>query len=154
MHPKGRAVVRAALISLIDSASTTLDIESMQFSDDEVRMAVLARAEAGVKVRVLLADPAWVNANQDAATFLARSRIPVRFLRNPAVHVKSILVDGRRAYIGSENLSYTSLSKNREIGLLASEKPVIKAMSATFAADWANAISFRGSDAMSRTIDG
>ena len=137
---------RERLIALIDSASSTLEIESMQFSDDEVLMAVQARATAGVMVRIILADPAWVKANQDAATFLAMSLIPVRYLRSPGVHVKSILVDGRRAYLGSENLSYTSLSKNREIGLIASDWAVVETVSATFKADWAKAVHFRGSD--------
>ena len=137
---------RERLLSLIDSATTTLDIESMQFADDEVSMAVQARAAAGVAVRVILANPAWVKANQDAAAFLTMSRIPVKYLRSPAVHVKSILVDGRRAYVGSVNLSYASLSKNREIGLIADEKDVIETMATTFAADWSNAVSFRGSE--------
>jgi phosphatidylserine/phosphatidylglycerophosphate/cardiolipin synthase-like enzyme len=133
---------RERLLALIDSASATLDIESMELSDDAVSMAVAARAAAGVAVRVILADPAWVKANHDAAAFLAMSRIPVKYLRSPAVHVKSILVDGRRAYLGSENLSHVSLSRNREIGLIASEKAVLETMSATFADDWARATSF------------
>jgi cardiolipin synthase A/B len=133
---------RERLLHLIESAAKTLDIESTELSDDEVRAAVLGRAASGVAVRVILADPGWVAANRDAAAFLAHHRIPVRFLWRPAVHVKAILVDGQRAYLGSENLSYTSLSKNREIGLIASEVPVLETMASTFASDWARAVPF------------
>jgi phosphatidylserine/phosphatidylglycerophosphate/cardiolipin synthase-like enzyme len=58
------------------------------------------------------------------------------------VHVKSIVVDGARAYIGSENLSYTSLSKNREVGLGVTDAAAITSIAHTFDADWAAATPF------------
>lgn len=133
---------RRRLLSLIDEATRTLDIESTQLADEEVRGAVLERAEAGVAVRVILAEPGWVEANLDAARLLTRHRVPVRFLRTPGVHTKAILVDGRKAYVGSINLSHTSISENREIGLITKERPVLDTISKTFATDWANASSF------------
>ena len=131
---------RTRLLDLIDSATRTLDIETTQLADDDVRRAVLERAESGVAVRVILADPSWIEANHDAAAFLERHGIPVKFLQNPGVHAKAIVVDDRRAYLGSVNLTYTSISKNREIGLITRERPVLDAMSKTFAGDWAKAV--------------
>jgi cardiolipin synthase A/B len=133
---------RRRLLSLIDGATRTLDIESTQLADDEVRSAVLERAEAGVAVRVILAEPSWIEANLNAAKLLMKHGVPVRLLRNPGVHAKAILVDGRKAYVGSINLSRTSISENREIGLITKERPVLDTISRTFATDWANAISF------------
>ena len=133
---------RPRLLDLIDSARRTLDIESTQLADEDVRYAVVERAEAGVRVRVILADPGWVAANRGAAAFLARHGIPVRFLRNPGVHVKAIVADGRRGYIGSVNLSYTSISQNREIGLITREAPVLDTMASTFTTDWNNAVTY------------
>ena len=46
-------------------------------------------------------------------------------------------VDGVRAYVGSENLSYTSLNKNREIGVIAYETDILATMAQTFSGDWA-----------------
>jgi phosphatidylserine/phosphatidylglycerophosphate/cardiolipin synthase-like enzyme len=133
---------RARLLALLDGAAATLDVESMQFADSDVRARVAARAQAGVAVRVLLADPGWITANTDAASFLKGKRIPVRHLATPHVHVKSIIVDGVRAYAGSENLSYTSLSKNREVGLELGEADAVASMKATFEKDWAAATAF------------
>jgi phosphatidylserine/phosphatidylglycerophosphate/cardiolipin synthase-like enzyme len=56
--------------------------------------------------------------------------------------VKAIVVDGAAAYAGSENLSYTSLSKNREVGAIFDEPANDAAMQATFATDWASATPF------------
>jgi phosphatidylserine/phosphatidylglycerophosphate/cardiolipin synthase-like enzyme len=133
---------RQRLIDLIDSASATLDIESMTLSDDEVRAAVVARAASGASVRVLLGAPDWVESSEESAAGLLAHGIPVRFLRSPNVHVKSIVVDGLRVFLGSENLTYNSLANNREIGLITDEQAVVESMSTTFATDWKRGIPF------------
>jgi phosphatidylserine/phosphatidylglycerophosphate/cardiolipin synthase-like enzyme len=62
--------------------------------------------------------------------------------QRPAIHVKAIAVDGARAYLGSENLSWTSLNENREVGLIAYEPDVLQTMGVTFEKDWAAATPF------------
>ncbi len=133
---------RERLLALIDGATETLDIESTELSDAAVRAAIAERAAAGVAVRVLLADAGWIEANGYAVAFLAKRGIPVRSMASPAVHVKAIVVDGRRAFVGSENLSENSLSNNREIGLITLEPPILATIAATFAKDWASATPF------------
>jgi cardiolipin synthase A/B len=133
---------RARILSLIEGAQSSLEIESMQLADNEVRAAVAAAKAKGIDVRVLLASPDWITANTAAAAFLAQHAIFARYLTTPSVHVKSIIVDGVRAFVGSENLSYTSLSKNREVGLILTEAPAVQQMVATFEQDWTAAIPF------------
>jgi cardiolipin synthase A/B len=130
------------LSALVKTAQHTLIIESMQFADRAVHDAVLERKAAGVDVRVILADPTWIDTNTAAATDLIAHQIPTRWLANPNVHVKSMMVDGVSAYIGSENISYTSLTKNREIGIVLSDVPAMTSISTTFETDWAAATSF------------
>lgn len=126
---------RQRILELIASAETTLTIESMQFADTEVREAVAARITAGVDVRVLLADASWIDANATAATFLQDRGVTVKWI--PHLHTKAIVADGVRAYVGSENLSWTSLTKNREVGVIVVEDSSIEPISATFEEDWA-----------------
>lgn len=125
------------LLALIASAKTSLVVHSMQFADWDVRRAVVARKDAGVDVRVLLASPSWIDANASAATYLADHGVAARWLDAPSVHVKAIVVDGKAAYLGSENLSTTSLTKNREVGLVTDEAAPVTTISATFEKDWA-----------------
>jgi phosphatidylserine/phosphatidylglycerophosphate/cardiolipin synthase-like enzyme len=126
---------RDRIIDVIESAEETLDIESMQFGDWGVRNAVKARVEAGVRVRVLLADPSWIDANASAATFLKNLNVPVKWM--PHLHTKAIIADGTSAYVGSENLSQTSLDKNREVGVIVVEESSVAPMKTTFEKDWA-----------------
>jgi phosphatidylserine/phosphatidylglycerophosphate/cardiolipin synthase-like enzyme len=131
---------RQRILALIDSAKSQLLIESMQLADSDVRARIAARKAAGVQVRAILANSSWISANKDAAAFLKAQGIEARTI--PHCHVKAIVVDGARAYLGSENFSYTSLSKNREVGLVLTEPAPIKVMSDTFEHDWASSTAF------------
>jgi phosphatidylserine/phosphatidylglycerophosphate/cardiolipin synthase-like enzyme len=130
------------LVDLVKSATSTLYVESMQFDDRAVHDAVLERKAAGVDVRVLVAAPSWVDANSSAGADLVAHGVPAKYLASPAIHVKSMIVDGARAYLGSENISWTSLTKNREIGVVVTDAPAVTTMGATFQTDWAAATSF------------
>jgi cardiolipin synthase A/B len=125
---------RDRILALIASAQSTLLIESMQFADTDVRAAVKARIDAGVDVRILLADPSWIDANASAATFLRGLGVEPKMI--PHLHTKVIVADGARAYVGSENLSWTSLDKNREVGVIVTEATSIAPLVATFEADF------------------
>ena len=133
---------RERVLNLIDSAQHTLVMETMQFADDDVRAHVQARKTAGVDVRVLLAAPSWITANTEASMFLKNLGIATRWMSTPGVHVKAFVVDGQTAYMGSENFSYTSLSKNREVGIIALDGAAVQTISKTFEADWATATPF------------
>ena len=127
---------RERILAVINSAQTTLDIESMQFADWGVRNAVKARVEAGVAVRVLLADASWIDANAYAVTFLKDLGVPVKWI--PHLHTKMLVADGdKAAYVGSENFSQTSLDKNREVGVILVESSSIAPLLSTFDKDWA-----------------
>jgi phosphatidylserine/phosphatidylglycerophosphate/cardiolipin synthase-like enzyme len=130
------------LLDFIGSAKKEVVVESMQLADDVMRDALAARKAAGVEVRVLLADPSWITASEAAATFLSAHAIEARHMKNPGVHVKAVIVDGETAYAGSVNLSWTSLTKNREVGLLITESPNVAAMHSTFEKDWLTATPF------------
>lgn len=130
------------MLDFIASAKTEILVESMQLADTDVRDALAKQKAAGVDVRVILADPSWITANTDAAAFLGRSAIEARQMKVLAVHVKAIVVDGKAAYAGSENLSWTSLTKNREVGVIVTEAANAATMQATFEKDWLTAAAF------------
>lgn len=133
---------RQRILDFIAGARSTLLVESMQFADRDVREAVARRKAVGVEVRVLLADPSWIDRNQEGADYLKARGIPVRWMSSPGVHVKAMVADGSRGFVGSENLSYTSLSQNREIGIVVTDAPAVRAMTDTFERDWASATPF------------
>ena len=126
---------RERILDLIASAQSTLEIESMQFADPAVRAAVKARVEAGVATRVMLADASWITANTYGAQYLKDLGVEVKWI--PHLHTKVVVVDGKHAYLGSENLSSNSLDNNREVGLIVTDPSELAPLTTTFEADWA-----------------
>ncbi|CAN5895835.1 hypothetical protein BH11MYX3_BH11MYX3_47630 [soil metagenome] len=112
----------------------------MQFADPGVREAVRQRIAAGVEVRALLADATWIDANASAATFLKDLGVTVKWI--PHLHTKVLVADGKVAYVGSENFSYTSLENNREVGVILVEGSLIAPLLTTFEADWTAGTAF------------
>ncbi len=127
------------LLAFLASAKQEILVETMQLADRDVRETLAERKAAGVDVRVVLADQRWITANARASAFLEERGIPSRQLRAPSVHAKSVIVDGRAAYVGSINFSRTSLTQNREVGLLVTEQTNIAALRTTFEKDWSDA---------------
>ncbi len=131
---------RPDILEVINGAQQTLTIESMQFADATVRAAVRARVQAGVAVRAMIADAGWVSANTDAAAFLKGLGVEVKWI--PHLHTKVLVADGTLAYLGSENLSATSLDHNREVGVIVIDQSSLQPLEDTFEKDWAAGTDF------------
>jgi phosphatidylserine/phosphatidylglycerophosphate/cardiolipin synthase-like enzyme len=121
---------RRQLMELCSRATRSLDIYSEELNDPGVERLLWSRAGRGVRVHVLL--PAGT---RTAALAGLRHRVGIRTLANPYIHAKVIVADGRLAFVGSENLSSTSLDRNREVGLFIRGKTVAE-LSKVFARDW------------------
>jgi phosphatidylserine/phosphatidylglycerophosphate/cardiolipin synthase-like enzyme len=131
-----------ALISLINNARTSLDIYNEEMQDTAVVDALAAAGERGVTVNVDMTFASeWASVFQK----LAAAGVHVRTFDAKAplyIHAKVIIADGDEAFVGSENFSSTSLSANRELGILVADPAIIASLSDTFASDWQKATPF------------
>lgn len=119
------------LLEHIASAKTSLDIEIMYLSEGDIRDAIIAAKSRGVNVRVIIEDPM-----DTSVPALKTAGIPVK--QPPSsiyLHSKLIIADSV-AFIGSENMSFTSLAKNREVGVLAFEPAAFAPIKTQFDSDW------------------
>ena len=123
---------------LVAGATSELRLQQLSLTDEGVRARIAERADAGVRVRVILADPAWIESNTESAAALRASGAEVRFLSVPENHAKLIVAD-EVAFVGSENLTWTSLERNREVGVLVSEPDAAGPLIDAFETDWAAA---------------
>jgi phosphatidylserine/phosphatidylglycerophosphate/cardiolipin synthase-like enzyme len=131
---------RPRILDVINGAQSTLTIESMEFADTQVRAAVAARIQAGVAVRAMIADAGWITTNAEAAAYLKSLGVEVKYI--PHLHTKVLVADGALAYVGSENLSSTSLDHNRELGVVVTDASSITPLTMTFDKDWAAGTDF------------
>lgn len=120
------------LVQFIDSAMQTLEVEVMYLAEQSVRDAIGRAKTRGVDVRVILGER-----SDEAIPALKSLGIPVKFPTNFYMHAKLIVADDV-VFIGSENMSITSLTKNREVGALVFEPAAAAVITAQFEADWAS----------------
>ncbi|MFZ2803928.1 MAG: phospholipase D-like domain-containing protein [Patescibacteria group bacterium] len=129
-------------VSVINSATSSLDVYNEEMSDKRIISALEAAAKRGVTVNVDMTDSSdWSSAFQA----LTSAGVHVRTYAAKAtlyIHAKMVLADGKTAFVGSENFSATSLNQNRELGLDVSDPKVLTSLLATFNADWSVATPF------------
>jgi phosphatidylserine/phosphatidylglycerophosphate/cardiolipin synthase-like enzyme len=125
----GRFVVspenaRERLTKFIEGARSELLIYDPKVSDDAVLRILAERQKAGVDVKVI----GRVEAKWD----LKSEKFPGRRL-----HIRAIVRDGSRGFIGSQSLRRLELEKRREVGVILDDPKVVTQMRAIFKTDWA-----------------
>ena len=53
------------------------------------------------------------------------------------LHVRAMIRDGRRAFVGSQSLRRLELEKRREVGVIITDDGVVSQLQAVFENDWA-----------------
>lgn len=136
---------REKITALITGASKTLDMYNQEARDRDVLNAIVAAVKRGVKVRFITAalkdSSTGVDSNQAGRDQLTAAGAQVQVGAGKLyVHAKMVLADygtsTAKAYLGSENFSYTSLNRNRELGVLITDTTMLNSLAGTFSSDW------------------
>ena len=132
---------RPMLTALIDGAGQSIDVYAEVVRDREMTDRLAAAERRGVAVRLIVPRDE-VNDDPEILTALVEAGVEVGSLSSPYIHAKAIVVDGERAFVGSQNLTATSLDENRELGLIVAEPANVERLALVFAADFAKARPF------------
>jgi phosphatidylserine/phosphatidylglycerophosphate/cardiolipin synthase-like enzyme len=126
---------RTRLLSIINAATKTLDIEELEFSDSTVVNAIAARAKAGVKVRIVLETPADYASEVAAIKAAGGTVVGYSDPNGFYIHAKAMVADyglsTQEVEAGSMNISSNSLGSNRELGLILTGTGVAQSVAAT-----------------------
>ena len=117
---------RERLSEFIKGSTRQLLIYDPKVSDSAILRLLLERAKAGVDVRII------GKVSQKRGAQLTAERYPGKRL-----HVRAIIRDGRRAFVGSQSLRKLELDKRREVGAIVNDAAVVKQMQKVFEDDWA-----------------
>ncbi len=132
---------------MIRGASRTLDIAEFYVSNapgsrlEPVIQAVEAAADRGVAVRVI-ADARFAKLYPETLDRLAARRgvtvrrFDVGKVMGGVLHAKYFVVDGREAYLGSQNFDWRSLTHIQEMGVRLRDPAATAAYARVFAMDW------------------
>jgi cardiolipin synthase A/B len=115
---------RQRLAAFIKGARKQLLIYDPGLTDDAMARLLAERDKAGVEVKIL--------GKVDAKGELDAEKFPGKRL-----HIRAIIRDGKRAFLGSQSLRRLELEKRREVGVIVNDERVVSEMQAVFEADWA-----------------
>jgi phosphatidylserine/phosphatidylglycerophosphate/cardiolipin synthase-like enzyme len=131
---------QSRLVAFIDAATKTLDIEEEEFSDTAVVNAIVARAKAGVKVRIVLEDPSdyssEVSSVESAGGSVVGYDSPTGFYMHAKVMVADYGLSTAAVEVGSMNDTSNSLGDNRELGIILNDTGVESTVENTFVGDF------------------
>jgi len=132
-------MVRSAKVSV---EAAEFYVTSRPGSALEPVLAELEKAGVrGVKVRFLLSSKML---DQDPASVARLRRIPGAEVRSfdlagvskGILHAKYFVVDGREAFLGSQNFDWRALEHIHELGVRTSEPVIVSRLARLFAIDW------------------
>lgn len=128
------------LLDLINTATTTLQVENEEMSSSRIVTALVAAARRGVNVQVTMTRQSDWTRN---FTKLAAAGVHVATYAASAslyIHAKVIEADygttTARVFLGSENFSTASLTRNRELGVVLRGQPILAAVHTTLGSDY------------------
>ena len=117
---------RTTLASFISGARKELAIYDAKVHDPAMIKLLKERVAKGVQVRVL----GNVKGKEGG--------IDTRQLATLRLHVRAIVRDGTRAFVGSQSLRKDELENRREVGLIITNPTVARKLLQIFEADWAD----------------
>ncbi len=125
-----------ALLHLIGSAHTSLDVMLYQFSYTPLQDALVEARRRGVTVRLIL-DPK-IESNLFTAEKLSLAGIQVRWANRDfaSTHAKFLVADGRSVFVGSTNWSRHAMHMNREAAVLIHNPQIAASFQSIFESDW------------------
>jgi len=134
---------------MIASAKQSLDFAEFYAANapasrlEPIVAAIEAAIQRGVKVR-FLAEISMVREYSDTLDRLQKAGAVVRTLdlstsTKGILHAKYFVVDGRAAYLGSQNFDWRSIEHIEELGARTADPAIVRGLSSIFAFDWANA---------------
>jgi phosphatidylserine/phosphatidylglycerophosphate/cardiolipin synthase-like enzyme len=117
---------RPMLTRFIEGARKQLHIYDVKVSDPAMVKLLNEKAAKGVEIKVI--------GSMKGASPAIDVRKPKKRL-----HVRAIVRDGTRAFLGSQSLRKEELASRREVGLLVSNPAVARKLLQVFEADWEDA---------------
>lgn len=127
------------LNAAISSARTSIDLSMYEMSDPTIERELVARAHAGVNVRVIL-NSAYdgTSENSAAASFLRDGSVHVVWAPSSQIfHAKYVVIDGTTAYIGTGNLVASDYDSTRDFWVEDTNVNDVGALVVTFDTDFA-----------------
>ena len=126
---------REKILDFINHADSEIKIYAQDITDYQVIGALAKAARAGKKVAILTNEPKPDNHSKKYA-YLRKAGVIIHFSKSYRIHAKVIMIDKKRAMLGSINLTRASINDNRELAVITQQESIITQLIAMFDHDF------------------
>jgi phosphatidylserine/phosphatidylglycerophosphate/cardiolipin synthase-like enzyme len=115
---------RTELAALLRGARKQLLIYDVRITDNAMIRILKERAKSGVEIKMM--------------GKLQKKDVGVRVEKFPGkLHARTIIQDGRKAFVGSQSLRRLELDERREVGVVFTDPSIVRQLVSVFESDWA-----------------
>ncbi len=127
---------REKMLQFIQTAQSEINIYAQDITDYQLIGALAKMARKGISVKILVSvSPEQFQKNRKYI-FLTQSGVMIHNSRHYYIHAKVLMVDHKKAVLGSINFTKSSLDDNRELSVMTEDRSVMNQLSKTFDNDW------------------
>jgi cardiolipin synthase len=132
---------RQRIAKFIDETKHTLWVQNERYQDTVIIERLVRAARRGVTVRVLAKRPHSLKPDKliegvGGLRILQDVGVKVHTMKHLKLHAKMLLADGKRAIVGSINLSPGSFDARRELAIESDDHHTVKRLEKTAMEDW------------------
>ena len=133
---------------MIEWARNSIQIYAQYLKDEQLLNVIKKQADKWVKIEIVLSknwyrdyveknDICWVEevSDKQCREFIHENIIVWTINNKAKMHSKAILVDSKYLFIGSINVSTSSIDKNREMWILLTNRKIIQKFLEIFTKD-------------------
>jgi cardiolipin synthase len=132
---------RDRIAEFIDGAKHTLFIQNERYQDAVIIERLVRAVYRGVKIHVMTRPPHTLKKQKlvegvGGIRILNDVGVKVHKLKHLKLHAKMLLADGKRAIVGSINLSPGSFDSRRELAIEVDDRHIVKRLHHVARHDW------------------
>jgi phosphatidylserine/phosphatidylglycerophosphate/cardiolipin synthase-like enzyme len=132
---------RDRIAEFIDRAKDTLFVQNERYQDAIIIERLVRAVRRGVKIHVMARAPHTLKKEKlvegvGGIRILDDVGVKVHTLKHLKLHAKMLLADGKRAIVGSINLTPGSFDSRRELAIEVDDKQIVKRLHHVARHDW------------------
>jgi len=133
---------RLLVCEFVDGARKTIDIQHPKFAEPVILERILRAMRRGVRVRILCGGKHGLHQPDMMYSFalwrlMQQAGAKVHKQKKLRAHGKLLIVDGKRALVGSQNFDQPAFDLRREVSTILNAADVVHALTSVFEQDWA-----------------
>jgi phosphatidylserine/phosphatidylglycerophosphate/cardiolipin synthase-like enzyme len=132
---------RHLVCKFIDHAHKTLDVQHPKFAEPVILERMLSAIERGVRVRILCGGKHGLHQPDLMYSFalwrlMRQAGAKVHKQKNLRAHAKLLVVDNKRALLGSQNFDQPAFDMRREVAMELYDAAIVHDLTTMFERDW------------------